>query len=92
MELTGRIKVTGGGNISAELRGANLTASTARRGAACRRCEPPPPAPAAALVPSPSAEPRHARAGELRDNLPGADHRLLPVAGRPASSACSAAR
>src|SRR6185503_150493 len=65
MELTGRIKVTGGDNISAELRGANLTASAA------------PPAmvrPAAAGKPALAGPTRatdpKSRRGELGDNLP----------------------
>lgn len=67
MELTGRIKVTGAGNISAELRGADLTASKPTRGPVSG--ERPPPAPLDAFA-SPVGR-RAARQGELRDNLPG---------------------
>jgi two-component system, OmpR family, response regulator len=67
MELTGRIKVTGGENLSAELRGANLTASPLARNAAAL------PRPAG-QVRSASAPPASnapgARRGDLRDNLP----------------------
>ncbi|MBF5041853.1 response regulator [Aggregicoccus sp. 17bor-14] len=69
MELTGRIKVTGGENLSAELRGANLTASPLAKGAAAL----PRPAgqvrPAATGSPLASSAPG-ARRGDLRDNLP----------------------
>lgn len=67
MELTGRIKVTGAGNISADLRGADLTASKPTRGPVSG--ERPPPAPLDAFASPPSS--RAARQGELRDNLPG---------------------
>jgi CheY-like chemotaxis protein len=74
MELTGRIKVTGGGNITAELQGEALTAGKPLKGAIAgvrpsslspipQQAPPPPPADAIA--------PREARQGELRDNLPG---------------------
>lgn len=75
MELTGRIKVTGGGNITAELSGAALTAGKPLKGAIAGtrpsstsgvHAVPPPP-PADAREPSVRA----ARQGELRDNLPG---------------------
>ncbi len=75
MELTGRIKVTGGGNITAELSGAALTAGKPLKGAIAGtrpsstsgvHAVPPPP-PADATEPSVRA----ARQGELRDNLPG---------------------
>jgi CheY-like chemotaxis protein len=63
MELTGRIRITGGGNISAELRGANLTASRPVAG------------PVAGSRPSPITRPMPMtigpKQGELRDNLPG---------------------
>ena len=68
MELTGRIKVTGGGNLTAEIRGANLTAtpmqkvpSTQVRAPTPGR--PPDPLPVGAGAPG-------SRRGELRDNLP----------------------
>lgn len=73
MELTGRIKVTGGGNITAELSGATLTAGKPTKGAvsgvrpsSTSGLHPPPP-------PADSREPsvRAARMGELKDNLPG---------------------
>lgn len=75
MELTGRIKVTGGGNITAELSGASLTAGKPLKGAipgsrptstSGVHAVPPPPPPDAT---EPSV--RAARQGELRDNLPG---------------------
>ena len=70
MELTGRIKVTGGENLTAELRGANLTASPmAKNPAALPRPAIPP-----GLARSPSAAPASsapgARRGDLKDNLP----------------------
>jgi two-component system, OmpR family, response regulator len=74
MELTGRIKVTGGGNITAELSGIALTAGKPLRGGVSGSR----PVTSPALVPPPpppddSREPsaRAARQGELRDNLPG---------------------
>lgn len=68
MELTGRIKVTGGGNLSAEIRGANLTASPMQKGPVTVVRHPPPgrppdPVPAGAGGPG-------LRRGELKDNLP----------------------
>ncbi|MDX2014353.1 MAG: response regulator [Myxococcaceae bacterium] len=76
MELTGRIKVTGGGNITAELSGAALMAGKPLKGAipgvrpttsgVTAAAVPPPPPPDAT---EPSA--RAARMGELKDNLPG---------------------
>ncbi len=68
MELTGRIKVTGGGNLSAEIRGANLTASPMQKGPVTVVRVPPPgrlsePVPAGAGGPG-------MRRGELKDNLP----------------------
>jgi two-component system OmpR family response regulator len=68
MELTGRIKVTGGGNLSAEIRGANLTASPMQKGPVTvvrppQPGRPPDPVPAGAGGPG-------MRRGELRDNLP----------------------
>jgi two-component system OmpR family response regulator len=77
MELTGRIKVTGGGNITAELSGAALTAGKPLKGAipgvrptsssGVTSAPVPPPPPADANEPSARA----ARMGELKDNLPG---------------------
>ena len=69
MELTGHIKVTGGGNLTAEIRGANLTASpdaARRRRRWCARRTPGRP---------PDRCPRRRRRrgmrrGELKDNLP----------------------
>jgi two-component system, OmpR family, response regulator len=68
MELTGRIKVTGGGNLSAEIRGANLMANPMQKGPVTvvrppRPGRPPEPLPAGAGAPG-------MRRGELRDNLP----------------------
>jgi two-component system OmpR family response regulator len=64
MELTGKIRVTGGGDVSAELRGATLTASpillTERK----------PSTPAAAAPQRPTPAPHGTRRGELKDNLP----------------------
>ncbi len=68
MELTGRIKVTGGDNLTAEIRGANLTASPMLKGPATL-VRPPypgrPPEPVPAGV-SLSGQ----RRGDLKDNLP----------------------
>jgi two-component system, OmpR family, response regulator len=64
MELTGRIKVTGGGNLTAEIRGADLTAIPMAKGEA-QNMRPPPPGLRGA-----SASNMGARGGELRDNLP----------------------
>lgn len=73
MELTGKIRVTGGGNITAELQGAALTAQRhvpvpttgpkASSGSGLR--------PAPGALASAAANRRAARQGELRDNLPG---------------------
>jgi CheY-like chemotaxis protein len=73
MELTGKIRVTGGGNITAELQGAALTAQ--------RHVPGPPAAPRSSLSglsPAPAMAPadapggrRAARQGEIHDNLPG---------------------
>ncbi|MFZ5470055.1 MAG: response regulator [Myxococcota bacterium] len=65
MELTGRIKVTGGDNISAELRGANLTATPAKP----VMVRPPPPGRPAPAGPTQKTDSR-SRRGELTDNLP----------------------
>lgn len=65
MELTGKIRVTGGGNITAELQGATLTAQKHVSGPVSGTRPPPS---SASIISSPS---RSARQGELRDNLPG---------------------
>jgi CheY-like chemotaxis protein len=70
MELTGRIKVTGGGNITAELQGATLTAGPLKKGPVSggRPLS-------SSLSPVPFMPPtsgvRPARQGALKDNLPG---------------------
>ena len=72
MELTGRIKVTGA-NLTAEIRGDNLTASPMHKGEATGMRPPPashpanrpPPPPRAALAGGGTS-----RRGELKDNLP----------------------
>ncbi|HVE86002.1 MAG TPA: response regulator [Myxococcales bacterium] len=71
MELTGRIKVTGGGNLTAEIRGENLTASPMHREKATG-ARPPPPPPASRPPPAARAPPAGgtSRRGELTDNLP----------------------
>ncbi len=66
MELTGRIRVTSSDNISAELRGAPLTASATAPGQS-GAVRPPPPGPSAPPQPSPTTS---SRKGELQDNLP----------------------
>ena len=68
MELTGRIKVSGGDNLTAEMRGANLLAGPLPQpNAPLIRSIPtrptPPPAP-------PRDGPGRSKRGELRDNLP----------------------
>jgi CheY-like chemotaxis protein len=68
MELTGRIKVTGGGNLSAEIRGANLTASPMQKGPVTVVRHPPPGRPPDP-VPAGGGGPGMRR-GELKDNLP----------------------
>lgn len=74
MELTGKIRVTGGGNITAELQGAALTAqrhvpgpATAPRASSGSGLRPAP----AVAPPSEASNRRAGRQGELRDNLPG---------------------
>lgn len=70
MELTGKIKVTGGDNLTAELRGANLTANPMARGGVAMAART---APAAAAIQVEVAKPsgaRSSRAGKLEDNLP----------------------
>ncbi|HYX93018.1 MAG TPA: response regulator [Myxococcaceae bacterium] len=64
MELTGKIRVTGGGDISAELRGATLTASPI---SPAESAKPTAPARATPQRPLPAAGTRR---GELKDNLP----------------------
>jgi two-component system, OmpR family, response regulator len=69
MELTGKIKVTGGGNISAELSGAALHAAAPARGPIAGQRPPrPPPAALAEAMPVPKAG---IRTGSLGDTLPG---------------------
>ena len=68
MELTGRIKVTGGGNISADLQGAALTAGKHTRGPVAGTR--PVSSAASGVVNMPGAD-RPARQGRLQDNLPG---------------------
>ncbi len=68
MELTGRIKVTGTDNISAELRGANLTAVATGKGQGGPVRAPPAGMPALA-GPTRSADPK-SRRGDLLDNFP----------------------
>ena len=70
MELTGRIKVTGGDNLTAELRGANLTASPlAKNPAALPRPVAVPGAGRSASA-APASNAPGARRGDLKDNLP----------------------
>jgi CheY-like chemotaxis protein len=68
MELTGRIKVTGGGNITAELQGENLTAGALKGPVSGSR---PVAAPAPVFVGSSPSGVRSSRHGELQNNLPG---------------------
>ena len=68
MELTGRIKVTGGGNITADLQGAALTAGKHTRGPV--HGTRPVQSQASGVVTMPSAD-RPSRQGRLQDNLPG---------------------
>ncbi|MBL8952945.1 MAG: response regulator [Myxococcaceae bacterium] len=65
MELTGKIRVTGGGNISAELRGEALHASGGSTGPVSGGRPHPP-----AAVAKPKGT-RSQRTGQLGDNLPG---------------------
>ncbi len=67
MELTGKIKVTGGGNISAELSGAALLAAAPTRGPVSGQRPPPPPQDAI----NEAASRRSVRKGALGDTLPG---------------------
>jgi CheY-like chemotaxis protein len=74
MELTGKIRVTGGGNITAELQGASLTAQAHAPVGPPAPVSPPRPQPAATATPPPaetSSGRRASRQGELHDNLPG---------------------
>lgn len=66
MELTGKIRVTGGGNITAELQGATATLTAQRHIAGPISGTRPPPLPS-----TDSGIQRATRQGELRDNLPG---------------------
>lgn len=66
MELTGKIRVTGGGNITAELQGATETLTAQRHVAGPISGARPP-----QVHSSPSGLSRATRQGELRDNLPG---------------------
>ncbi|WP_375768162.1 response regulator [Archangium gephyra] len=68
MELTGRIKVTGGDNLTAEIRGANLTATPLHKVAATL-VRPPVPGRPPDPLPVGAGGPGHRR-GELKDNLP----------------------
>ncbi|HEY0881322.1 MAG TPA: response regulator [Archangium sp.] len=68
MELTGKIRVTGGGNITAELQGETLTAQRHVAGPVSG-ARPPPTTHALPMASSPSS--RGTRQGELIDNLPG---------------------
>lgn len=67
MELTGRIKVTGGENLTAELRGANLTASPLAKAPGQL---PRTPAAARSAASAPASSAPGARRGDLKDNLP----------------------
>ena len=69
MELTGRIKVTGGGNITADLQGAALTAGKPTRGP-ISGTRPTAVSSLSGVVTMPGAD-RPARQGRLQDNLPG---------------------
>ncbi len=66
MELTGRIRVTGGGDLTAELRGANLTANPMKPG---EQVSPRPPA-EGRIQPAPLSAAAGSRRGEIKDNLP----------------------
>ncbi|WNG61341.1 response regulator [Archangium gephyra] len=68
LELTGRIKVTGGDNLTAEIRGANLTATPLHKVAATL-VRPPVPGRPPDPLPVGSGGPGQRR-GELKDNLP----------------------
>lgn len=66
MELTGAVKVTGGDNVTAELKGARLVASAGKPAVIVR---PPPASYPAGPAPVTEAE-RGIRRGDLSDNLP----------------------
>lgn len=68
MELTGRVKFAGGGNLTAELRGEALTASAVSKGQVTHVRAPPPGHPLAG--PQPTATGGRSRRGDLIDNLP----------------------
>ncbi len=68
MELTGRIKVTGGDNLTAEIRGANLTATPLHKVAATQ-VRPPGPGRPPEPLPVGAGAPGNRR-GDLKDNLP----------------------
>lgn len=67
MELTGKIKVTGGGNISAELSGAALSVATPKGPVPGQRPPPPPPE----ALSEAASRSRATRVGKLGDTLPG---------------------
>lgn len=68
MELTGKIRVSGGGNVTAELRGEKLTATVMPKGQATGMR--PPPANRPIVVPPPPKPDSKSRRGNLTDNLP----------------------
>jgi CheY-like chemotaxis protein len=68
MELTGRIKVMGGGNLTAEIRGANLTAGPMHKVPETMVRPPFPGRPPEPLPPGAGSP--GLRRGEFRDNLP----------------------
>jgi two-component system OmpR family response regulator len=70
MELTGKIKVTGGGNLTAEIRGENLHASAMAKGQATGMRPPPPAHQVNRPAPVSSAQGGAARRGDLKDTLP----------------------
>jgi CheY-like chemotaxis protein len=70
MELTGKIKVTGGGNLTAEIRGENLRASAMAKGQATGMRPPPPTHQVHRPAPASGAQGGAARRGDLKDNLP----------------------
>ncbi len=71
MELTGKIRVTGGGNISAELKGEKLTASAKAGPVSGQRPAAPPQSIGAALHEVTQPTHRAGRSGQLGDSLPG---------------------